>query len=138
MEMVDKSGKFDLEEVLRWCLQVQHERIRRGLLCETASQKLSPDIHRELLTFVKIAQLMAFNSQPARLQPGGTGPSAEPHNQTEVRKEIRDLDPVDRHLLRAAFEEMNSFLGEPKKNKEDQERIDLQEHTDEEKNPSVE
>jgi hypothetical protein len=138
MELGDKSIKFDLEEVLRWCLKIQCERILRGLLCETASQKLSPDIHRELLTFAKIAQLIAFNSKPASPQPVGPGPSAGPLSQTEVRKEIRDLDSEDRHLLRAALEQMISSLGRTKNNKEDQESIDLQEPIDEEKNKYVE
>src|SRR5450759_4733091 len=115
--MGDQNTTFDLQEVMQWCFTIQRERIRRALMYEAASLKLLPDLHRELLALAKLAQLVASNSQSTSSQPGGAESPAEPTGQTEVRQEIRDLDPEDRHLLR----EVVTILAEQEKNKENQE-----------------
>jgi hypothetical protein len=132
--MDNKDKTFDLNEVLRWCLQVQGERIRRGLWYEMASPKLSPDLHRELLAFAKIAHLAAIDSQRASSQPVEARSPAETTTQTEVRQEIRDLDPEDRHLLR----EVVTILTELEKNQETQKSFDLRSNANEQKRPSAE
>ena len=119
MNMGEQNSKFNLEEILFCCIRVQRERICRELLFETASQKLSSELHRELLALAKIAELAVSGLQRVSSQPGGDRSSAEQDSQTEVRKEIKDLDPEDRRLLRETGEEIERILEQLKKNKEE-------------------
>lgn len=137
MSMADKQTAFDQEEVLRWCLQIQRGRIQRGLLCEIASQQLSPGLHRELLTFAKIAQIIASNQQRTNSQSDATGSSAEPPRKIEVREEIRNLEPEDRHLLREALEKLAANVGQPKANSESSDNVNLEAHIDDQNKSSV-
>ena len=133
MDKTDKTGALDLEEARRWCLRIQIARIRRGVLLESASQKLSPNLHRELLAFAKIAQLTAGGSQRASLEPAGALSSAELQSQTEVQRKIADLHPEDRRLLRGLIEQFAMAIEPQKKSNENQDTGDLQEENDEDK-----
>jgi hypothetical protein len=132
--MEDKNTAFDLQKVLQCCFTIQSERIRRALLYEATSLKLLPDLHRELLALAKLAQLVAFNSQRESSEPGEARSPAGTTTQTEVRQEIRDLDPEDRHLLR----EVITILAEQEKNKENQNTLELKEQNNDQKKPGVE
>jgi hypothetical protein len=134
MDIRNKDKIFDLNEVLRWCFQVQRNRILRALFYEMSSQKVSPNLRREIVALTKIAQLIASNSQRTGFQSGGAESPAEPTGQTEVRQEIRDLDPEDRHLLR----EVVTILAELEKNKDNQVTVDLKEQNNEQKKQSAE
>jgi hypothetical protein len=137
MDIRNKDKTFDLNEVLRWCLQVQRNRILRALFYEMSSQKVSPDLHREIVALARIAQLIASNLQRAGFQPSGAESPAEPTGQTDVRKEITDLDPEDRHLLPAVGHQIATILGDLEASKKNQETVDLKEQDNEQKKPSV-
>jgi hypothetical protein len=136
--MDDENSNFDLAGALQWCLQVQRERILRGLYCEISTLKLSPDLRRELLAFAKIAQLAASNSQGRNSQSGGAGSSEKPPSPTAVREEITKLDSEDRHLLREAVEELVSNLDQLNASKEVGETNNLGEQINDKKNSSGE
>ena len=138
MEIGDEVGSFDLEVVLQWCFEIQSERIRRGLLYEAASQKLLPNLHREILAFAKIAQLASSKSQRTSSQTDGAGSSAGPPRQHEVREEIRTLDPEDRRILREVLEEIGLNIVQPKVRNVDRKTVNLEEHIDDEKKSDVE
>jgi hypothetical protein len=137
MDMSDKQNTFDLEEVLHWCLQVQKARIRRGLFCEMSSQTLSPVLHRELLAFAKVAQVIASNSQRTNSQSDGTRSSAEPPRKIEVREEIKNLEPEDRHLLREALNEIAANFGQRQTSNVARDTVYLEEHIDDQNKSSV-
>ena len=100
--------------VLRWCRDIQIERIRQLVLHERDQQSLSPNGWKEILALLAInEQIRKADNQPhhadfaessERPVPEELQSSTDGH-----KKNIKSLDHVDRTLLREASEAMQEI-----------------------------
>jgi hypothetical protein len=114
--MVDAGGKRGRCKALHHCFAIQEERVRRLLSVERAQGKPLPNGWKEISLLIELADKIddlepdaqrASSQAPARTVTGG-----DPHSSIGAPEKIKNLDHLDRVLLREAAEGLLKIRGQ--------------------------
>jgi len=87
---------------------IQMERISQLRISEKVSRRLAPNGWREILTLVKLLEeIEKHGSTSSRTLEEGHA-AEQPPAATDITSSLKDLDHVDRQLLREAVKELKS------------------------------
>jgi len=93
--------------VLRWCRDIQIDRIRQLILHERDQQRLSPNGWKEILA------LLAISGEILKCDdalPVGSEEPMQSESSEDLLNKIKNLDHVDRSLLREASEKVRERI----------------------------